>query len=246
MRAFGPGALDSCRDPRPTRAQTCAPKDWHRRSRSRSSIQRARTAPRCGLALARPALGAPAAVAGAGSRGRCRAAGARCGSRGAAAGAAAAPACRLRRRRRWRGRRRRGAAVRAGAVRPAASSSRITEPSETLSPCLTLTSRDSPGRGRRHVHGRFFRLERDQRRFFVDLLAVLDQHVDDADVLESADIRDYLDGFPRWLPCHDAVPKPSAGLGFSGSMPKVCIALATVCLSILPSSASALSAAITT
>jgi len=44
--------------------------------------------------------------------------------------------------------------------------------------------RDAAGHRRRHVHCRLFRFERDQRRFFLDLLTVLDQDVDDIDVLK--------------------------------------------------------------
>ena len=93
--------------------------------------------------------------------------------------------------------------------------------------------------GRRHVHGGFFGFQRDQRRFFLDLLAVLDQHVDHVHILEAADIGDEnFDGV-----CHGA--QTVSGLGFSGSMSKAFMALVTVFTSILPSSASALSAAIT-
>ena len=70
-------------------------------------------------------------------------------------------------------RRRRGACA-----SPPLSSSRIRLPSDTLSPFLSLTCGDAPRRGRRHVHRRLFGFDRDQRRFFVDLLAVLHQHVD--------------------------------------------------------------------
>ena len=63
--------------------------------------------------------------------------------------------------------------VGAAALCAVLSSNRITLPSDTLSPFLTLTSAIRPARGRRHVHRGFFGLERDQRRLFLDLLAVL-------------------------------------------------------------------------
>ena len=92
----------------------------------------------------------------------------------------------------------------------------------------------------RHIHCCLFGFDGDQRRFLVDLLAVLHQDVDDADVLKAADIR-----HPNfnWT-CH--VRYTDTGLDFSGSMPKFCMALFTVCASILPSSDRALRAATTT
>ncbi len=55
---------------------------------------------------------------------------------------------------------------------------------------------DAAGRGRRHVHGRLVGLERDERRFDGDRIARLDQHLDDLDVAEIADVRHDDGGFP--------------------------------------------------
>ena len=49
--------------------------------------------------------------------------------------------------------------------------------------------RDRPGRRRRHVHRRLVRLERHQRRFEGDRVALLHQDLDDFDVLEVAEVR---------------------------------------------------------
>jgi hypothetical protein len=47
---------------------------------------------------------------------------------------------------------------------------------------------DAAGGRRRYVHRRLFRFDGDHRRLFFDLLAVRDQHVDDAHILEAADV----------------------------------------------------------
>src|SRR4029078_1612164 len=55
--------------------------------------------------------------------------------------------------------------------------------------------------GRRHIHRRLFRFERDERVFRLDGIAGLDEHFDDGNVLEVADIRDF--DFDR---AHDGCP----------------------------------------
>jgi hypothetical protein len=46
------------------------------------------------------------------------------------------------------------------------------------------------GGGRRHFHRRLVGLERDERRFLIDAVARLDQHLDHRDVLEVPDVGD--------------------------------------------------------
>ena len=95
--------------------------------------------------------------------------------------------------RRWRGGRRqrwRAAGDRLqSALAPAASTRASTVPCETLAPRATSTSTTRPAARRRHIHRRLVGLERDQRRLDLDLIARLDQHVDDEDILEIAEVR---------------------------------------------------------
>src|SRR5947208_811901 len=89
-------------------------------------------------------------------------------------------------------------------------------------------------RRRRDFHRRLVRLERDQRLLLGDRVARLDEHFDDLDFLEVADVR------------NDDLIHTVVGSAFSGSMPYFLIASATVLLLPSPWSASALSAAIAT
>jgi hypothetical protein len=60
---------------------------------------------------------------------------------------------------------------------------------------------------RRNVHRRLVGFERDERRVDVDFVADLDEHVDDGDVGEIAEVRNHeID------PAHDIAPTRSAGL----------------------------------
>ena len=79
-------------------------------------------------------------------------------------------------------------ARRAAAAYSSASTSRITLPLETLSPFFTATRFHYAGAGRRHIHRRLLGFQRQQRRIDIDLVARLDQHVDDFDIVEIAEI----------------------------------------------------------
>ena len=83
-----------------------------------------------------------------------------------------------------------GAALRAG-VAPSAPSRRTSgDPSDTLSPTLTSSSPTLPGRRARDLHRRLVGLQDDERVLLGDLLADLDEDLDDGDVGEVADVRD--------------------------------------------------------
>jgi hypothetical protein len=61
---------------------------------------------------------------------------------------------------------------------------------------LELDLDDLAGARRGHVHRGLFSFEGDQRRFFFDVLTCFDQHVDDAHVLEAANVgHENFDGF---------------------------------------------------
>src|SRR6185436_18063076 len=57
-----------------------------------------------------------------------------------------------------------------------------------------------------HIHRRLVGFERDQRRVDFDLFAGFDQHVDDGDLVEIAEIRDYEIDL-----AHDMAPSRSFG-----------------------------------
>ena len=70
-------------------------------------------------------------------------------------------------------------------------------PAETLPPLAMWIFSTTPATGGRHVHGRLVRLEGDERGFHLNGLAGLDQHVDDRDVLEAAQV-----GHAHFRDCH--------------------------------------------
>ncbi len=114
---------------------------------------------------------------------------------------------------------------------------------EALRHAVTAPDLELPyhaGHRGRHVHRRLLGFERDQRSLDVDRVARLNEHVDDLDVLEVAEIRDpYFDQL-----CHGPAPSyTDQGFGRAASMPSCVIAPFTVARSSLPSSASDLSAA---
>ena len=82
-----------------------------------------------------------------------------------------------------------GCAGRAGAAAgaPAASRTSTRLPSLTRSPDLHAHLADGARGGRRHVHRRLLRLERDERIVALHRVAGLHEHVDDGHVLELAD-----------------------------------------------------------
>ena len=151
-----------------------------------------------------------------------------------------------------------GAAARRRGRRAPESSMRITLPSLTLSPTLTLTSLTSPRDRRRHVHRRLVRLERDERVLRLHGVARLDHDLDDRHVLEVADVRNFDFDHAHDLPI--ASPRLVAGetcvvmrachtvqgSGRSVSRPYFLIACSTTSGLISPSSASAFSAATAT
>ena len=60
---------------------------------------------------------------------------------------------------------------------------------------LELQLLHHPRLGRRNLHRRLVRFERDQRLLLVDRIAGLDQHLDHLDILEVPDVGNlYLDG----------------------------------------------------
>ena len=97
------------------------------------------------------------------------------------------------------------------------------------------------GGARRNLHRRLVALDRHQRLLGLDPVARLDQHLDDLDVLEIADVRHL-----HFHGGHRAVLQASSGLILSASIPYLAIASATFVAGTLPSSASAFSAATTT
>src|SRR5690606_3478146 len=116
-----------------------------------------------------------------------------------------------------------------------------------------------------HLHGGLVALEGDERLFFRDGIAWLDQHFDDGDVLEVAGVRNLqLDEFCHSLSfCSNTetarghgpgrpaagggrLDQTVAGFGLAGSIPYFLMASATLLAGSLPSSASALSAATVT
>ena len=137
----------------------------------------------------------------------------------AAGGSASAPP-RSRPRRapttRWARRGRRPPRPAASSPRPASSrvgsSVSSSLPCETWSPTLTLHLADRPGERRRHVHRRLVGLEREQRVVDRHRVAGRDEDLDDRDVLEVADVRNFdRDGVGRGA--HTVV-----GIGASASI----------------------------
>ena len=102
----------------------------------------------------------------------------------------------------------------------------------------------------RNVHGGLVGFKRQQRVVSLDRVAGLDVDLDDRDVLEVPDIGNLdLDRHPRFLPLpgraapgliHYAIagwPQTRAGFAFSGSIPYLAIASATLVVGRAPSSA---------
>ena len=104
-----------------------------------------------------------------------------------------------------------------------------------------------PGGGGRDVHGRLVGLQRDEGVLLGDHVARRHVHLDHRDVLVVTDVRDRdLCGCHCCLRSTQVWGGPGqlrAGLGFSGSMPYLAIALATVSAGTVPSWARAASAA---
>ena len=84
---------------------------------------------------------------------------------------------------------------------------------------VALLDRDlgtDAGGGRRHVHRRLLGLERDQRRLERDRVAGLDEHVDDFDVLEIAEIGNDVDAARRAL----TAPPPAGPRASASCLPR--------------------------
>ena len=86
---------------------------------------------------------------------------------------------------------------------------------------LDLEFLDHAGRGRRNLHRRLVRFDRDQRLLELDRVAGLDQQLDDRDVLEVADVRD-LDFDRPGSPAAAAAAGGSWGRRGGASSPRPC------------------------